>query len=86
MPSLCTACYREGRIGEQFRDLAQSESMKKFCHENAILSLKEYLEDCASPEVKEKLSKFIREEIGKSSNGLMEKIKLVDKGERDVHI
>ena len=86
MPSLCTACYREGRSGEQFRDLAQSESMKKFCHENAILSLKEYLEDCASPEVKEKLSKFIRDEIGKSSNGLMEKIKLVDKGERDVHI
>jgi 2-iminoacetate synthase len=83
---LCTACYREGRSGEQFRDLAQGESMKRFCHENAILSLKEYLEDCASSEVKEKLSKMIKEEIRKSSNGLVDRVKLIDDGKRDVHI
>ena len=45
VPSLCTACYREGRSGETFRHLAEYETMKNFCQENAVLSLKEYMED-----------------------------------------
>jgi 2-iminoacetate synthase len=86
MPSLCTACYREGRSGGKFRDLAQKESMKTFCHENALLSLKEYMEDCASDEVKEHLEKILKEEVTKSRNGLPEKFKLIEKGKRDIHI
>jgi 2-iminoacetate synthase len=86
IPSLCTACYREGRSGEKFRDLAQKETMKNFCHENALLSLKEYMEDCASGEVKEQLKKMLNEEISKSCNGLSEKIKLIEQGKRDIHI
>jgi 2-iminoacetate synthase len=86
MPSLCTACYREGRSGETFRDLAQKESMKTFCHENALLSLKEYMEDCASDEVKEHLEKILKEEVSRSCNGLSEKFKLIEKGKRDIHI
>jgi len=86
VPSFCTACYREGRSGERFRELAEKESMKNFCHENALLSLKEYLEDCASDEVKEQLQKMMDEEIAKSTNGLAGKIKLIEQGKRDVHI
>jgi 2-iminoacetate synthase len=86
IPSLCTACYREGRSGGIFRGLAQQESIKAFCHENALLSLKEYLEDSASDEVKEHLEKILKEEVSKSSNGLSEKMKLIEKGKRDVHI
>lgn len=86
MPSLCTACYREGRSGGTFRDLAQTESMKTFCHENALLSLKEYVEDCASDEVKEHLEKILKEEVERSQNGLSEKIKLIEEGKRDIHI
>ena len=85
IPSLCTACYREGRSGEQFRHLAQNEKMKKFCHDNALLSLKEYIEDCCSDDVKEKMEKMLRNEISKSSNGLIDKMKLVEQGKRDVH-
>jgi len=86
IPSLCTACYREGRSGGTFRDLAQKESMKAFCHENALLSLKEYMEDSASDELKEHLGKILKEEISKSRNGLSEKMKLIEKGKRDIHI
>lgn len=86
VPSLCTACYREGRSGGRFRELAEAEGIKNFCHENALLSLKEYLEDCASGEVKDKLTKMLDEEIGKNSNGFAEKIKLIEQGKRDVHI
>ncbi len=85
IPSLCTACYREGRSGEQFRTLAQNEKMKKFCNENALLSLKEYIEDNCSDDGKKNLEKLLKDEIAKSSNGLIEKIKLVAQGKRDIH-
>jgi 2-iminoacetate synthase len=86
MPSLCTACYREGRSGERFKHLAEETAIKNFCHENAILSLKEYVEDSASGELKEQLMKILSEELKKNSNGLIDKFKLIEDGKRDVHI
>jgi len=86
MPSLCTACYREGRSGETFRHLAENETIKSFCQENAVLSLKEYMEDCASGEVKEQLKKMLKTEIAKSKNGLEDKFRTIEQGKRDVHI
>ncbi len=86
VPSLCTACYREGRSGGTFRHLAQSEAMKSFCRENALLSLKEYVEDCAPAGVRERLREFLEQEIIKSTNGLSGKFRLIEAGARDVHI
>ena len=86
MPSLCTACYREGRSGEMFRDLAQNQSMKGLCHTNALLSLKEYIEDSASDDVKEKLERVLKEELPENSNGISDKLRLIEEGERDIHI
>jgi len=86
MPSLCTACYREGRSGDTFRQLAQSEEIKKMCHENALLTLKEYIEDCASGEVKQELIKMLETEVVKCSNGLSDKMKLIEQGKRDIHV
>lgn len=86
MPSLCTACYREGRSGELFKQLAQNESMKSLCRENAILSLKEYVEDCCNDELKRRLTELLEKEAGNNSNGLSEKLRLIESGERDVHI
>ncbi len=86
MPSLCTACYREGRSGARFKHLAEESAIKNFCHENAILSLKEYMEDCASGVVKQQLAEILNEEIAKSRNGIAEKCKLIEQGTRDVHI
>ncbi|MBI5408515.1 MAG: [FeFe] hydrogenase H-cluster radical SAM maturase HydG [Nitrospirae bacterium] len=86
MPSLCTACYREGRSGERFRRLAEKEAIKNFCRENAVLSLKEYVEDCASGDVKGQLQKLLNDEIAKCTNGLAEKFNLIEAGKRDVHV
>ncbi|RJQ22807.1 MAG: [FeFe] hydrogenase H-cluster radical SAM maturase HydG [Nitrospiraceae bacterium] len=86
VPSLCTACYREKRSGERFRHLAEKGAIKNFCQENALLSLREYMEDCASDEVKGRLKKLLDGEIAKSANGLAEKIKLIEAGKRDIHI
>ena len=86
MPSLCTACYREGRTGVMFRDLAQNQAMKGVCHTNALLSLKEYIEDSASEDVKKELEKALNKEIPENSTGLLDKFKLIEKGERDIHV
>jgi len=86
VPSLCTACYREGRSGETFRHLAENENMKNFCQENAVLSLKEYMEDCASGKVKEQLKEMLKAETAKSTNGLVEKFRMIEQGKRDIHI
>ena len=86
MPSLCTACYREGRSGVNFKYLAQSRSMEEICYENALLSLKEYVEDSATGEVKEQLEKLLKEELEKNIIGLADKFKAIENGERDLHI
>jgi len=53
LPSFCTACYRKGRTGADFMDLAKPGLIKEYCQPNAILTVKEYLEDYASPETRE---------------------------------
>ncbi len=52
VPSFCTACYREGRTGDRFMELLKSRQIINCCHPNALMTLKEYLEDYASPETK----------------------------------
>lgn len=86
LPSLCTACYREGRTGESFRHLSEGEAMKNFCEQNALLTLKEYIEDYAPADIKPLLIKRLEEEVGKNGSGILEKLKLIEQGKRDVHI
>ncbi len=49
IPSFCTACYREGRTGDRFMSLAKAGTIGNCCAPNALMTLKEYLEDYASP-------------------------------------
>ena len=49
IPSFCTACYREGRTGDRFMSLCKSGQIQNCCHPNALMTLKEYLLDYASP-------------------------------------
>ena len=48
IPSFCTACYGEGRVGEKFMELCKSGQIQHICHPNAIKTLQEYLRDYAS--------------------------------------
>lgn len=54
IPSFCAACYRSERTGEKFMDLAKPGTIKGACSMNALITLKEYLDDFASPEVRKK--------------------------------
>ena len=52
IPSFCTACYRQGRTGDRFMSLVKSGQIVNCCQPNALITLKEYLEDYASTDTK----------------------------------
>ena len=60
IPSFCTACYREGRTGDRFMTLCKNGQIQNCCDPNALMTLKEYLMDYASPETKEIGEELIR--------------------------
>lgn len=68
IPSFCTACYREGRTGDRFMSLCKSGQIQNCCHPNALMTLKEYLEDYASPVTRKIGNKLIDREILKVPN------------------
>lgn len=68
VPSFCTACYRAGRTGDRFMSLLKSGQIVNCCHPNALMTLKEYLEDYASPETKKIGEELIAKEILKVPN------------------
>ena len=88
IPSFCTACYREGRTGDRFMQLVKSGQIANCCQPNALMTLKEYLEDYASPETKAKGEALIRKEIDKIPSDKVRQIVLkhleeMDEGMRD---
>ena len=83
IPSFCTACYREGRTGDRFMSLVKSGQIANCCQPNALMTLKEYLEDYASPDTKAKGEALIRREIPNIPN---EKVRaLVEKHMVELH-
>lgn len=63
IPSFCTACYRAGRTGDRFMELCKNMQILNCCHPNALLTLKEYLEDYASEDTKRIGMEMIQREI-----------------------
>ncbi len=74
IPSFCTACYREGRTGDRFMSLCKNGQILNCCHPNALMTLKEYLEDYATPKTKEIGDELIKAELEKIPN---EKVKAI---------
>ncbi len=68
IPSFCTACYREGRTGDRFMELCKNMQISNCCHPNALMTLKEYLEDYAGPETKQAGMELIERELGQIPN------------------
>ena len=88
IPSFCTACYREGRTGDRFMSLCKSGQIQNCCHPNALMTLKEYLEDYAAPGTKEIGEKLIQAEIGSIPKEKVQEIVRknlveIEKGQRD---
>ncbi len=63
IPSFCTACYREGRTGDRFMSLCKSGQIQNCCHPNALMTLKEFLVDYASPETRKIGEELIEKEL-----------------------
>lgn len=68
IPSFCTACYREGRTGDRFMSLLKSGQIVNCCQPNALMTLKEYLEDYASPDTQIKGEAVIQRELERITN------------------
>ena len=68
IPSFCTACYREGRTGDRFMSLVKSGQIANCCHPNALMTLKEFAEDYASPETKKLALDLIAKEMDNIPN------------------
>ena len=88
VPSFCTACYREGRTGDRFMSLCKSGQIHNCCLPNALMTLKEYLEDYASPETKQIGEQLIQRELGvipkeKVREVVMDRLQKIEAGERD---
>lgn len=63
IPSFCTACYREGRTGDRFMSLVKAGMIVNCCQPNALMTLKEYLQDYASDDTRKKGEVVIEKEI-----------------------
>ncbi len=91
VPSFCTACYRSGRTGDRFMQLAKSGNIKNVCLPNGLLTLKEFALDYGTQEFNEKAERLIQSNLKKISNlkiqeRTIEKLKQLENGERDLFI
>ena len=88
IPSFCTACYREGRTGDRFMSLCKSGKISLCCTPNALMTLKEYLMDYASPETRTTGERLIAESLsdipeGRVREKTVERLQRIEAGERD---
>ena len=88
IPSFCTACYREGRTGDRFMALCKSKQIQNCCHPNALMTIKEYLVDYASPATRELGLELIKKELcsiprEKVRDIVVERLEKIENGERD---
>lgn len=88
IPSFCTACYREGRTGDRFMTLLKNGQISNCCLPNALITLKEYLNDYASPATRAKGEAMIKRLLTEVPNERVrsktgEYIGKIDNGERD---
>jgi 2-iminoacetate synthase len=89
-PSFCTACYRLGRTGQDFMDLAKPGDIKYHCQPNALSTFLEYLCDYASPQAKSAGEKLISIELTRMDQQqtacTLPMLNQVRRGERDVFV
>ncbi|MCX7991822.1 MAG: [FeFe] hydrogenase H-cluster radical SAM maturase HydG [Proteobacteria bacterium] len=87
IPSFCTACYRKGRVGEEFMDLAETGKIKNFCDINALLSLAEYVRDFCDDKKRDAVKEFIYRELKSLGlNYYLNKIEKVFSGKKDIYV
>lgn len=93
IPSFCTACYRLGRTGQDFMDLAKPGLIQNFCRPNAMMTFKEYLVDYgtdSSRGIGEKCLfrelQGLKEDNRKLGKKIEENLKKIEEGEHDLYL
>jgi 2-iminoacetate synthase len=91
VPSFCTGCYRLGRTGNDFMDLAKPGLIKHYCLPNALTSFKEYLVNYANENTKkignDLIDKMINDIPGKSvREKTKDSLNRVAGGELDIYL
>ena len=92
IPSFCTGCYRLGRVGKDFMDMAKPGLIKQHCLPNAMFTFAEYLHDFADGELKEKgfalIDQMIRSEIDdrQTKTLTLKNLERIAAGERDIYL
>lgn len=91
IPSYCTACYRNGRTGDRFMEIAKSGQINVMCEANALMTLKEFLLDYADDDLRALGDKVIMETLEKMPNEefkakIRENLKLIESGVRDINV
>ena len=89
LPSFCTSCYRKGRTGEHFMDLAKGAFIHSFCQPNALFTFYEYLLDYAEPALQREGSAVIDRAVDKLSDladrrDMRRQLERIRNGERDI--
>jgi len=88
IPSFCTACYREGRTGDRFMSLCKSGKISLCCTPNALMTLKEYLVDYASPATRQLGESLIEDSLAdipleRTREITRQHLKEIEEGKRD---
>lgn len=91
IPSYCTACYRNGRTGDRFMEIAKSGQINVMCEANALMTLKEFLLDYADEDLRVLGDRVIMETLEKMPNEefkakIRENLKLIESGVRDINV
>ena len=91
IPSYCTACYRKGRTGDRFMQLAKAGTIQYVCQPNALMTLMEYILDYGDEELLKIGDEFIAGEVEKIEREDIKKIVIdnltkLKKGERDLYL
>ena len=90
IPSFCTGCYRLGRTGSDFMDLAKPGLIRMHCLPNAMITFEEYLQDYASASTRESGERLIlnmlENEVPPDRKAVVTStLDRVRKGERDIY-
>ena len=91
VPSFCTGCYRQGRTGADFMDLAKPGLIKRYCLPNGLSSFAEYLEEYADETLRKRGYALISRLGAENPDPIVQQritagVKAVQEGCRDVYV
>lgn len=90
-PSFCTACYRRGRTGDRFMELAKTGHIQHVCGPNALLTFQEFLRDFGDERLRESGRTLIDQALDDMDNPRLkqvtsDKLSAIDQGGFDLYL